>query len=69
MDWSRFFELLPHYLANLVLVVLAITALRRFAGDLGFVVELVVVVAIVLVYPTIVRALGVAPSAWDEPEE
>lgn len=69
MNWSRFFELLPHYLANLILVVLAITALRRFAGDLGFVVELLVVVAIVLVYPTVVRELGVAPSAWDDREE
>jgi len=69
MDWNRFVELLPHYLANLVLVVLAITALRRFAGDLGFVVELGVVIVVVLLYPTIVRALGVAPSAWDEPEE
>mgnify|MGYP000324187429 FL=1 len=69
MDWNRFVELLPHYLANLVLVVLAITALRRFAGDLGFVVELGVVIVVVLLYPTIVRALGVPPSAWDEPEE
>jgi len=69
MDWNRFTELLPHYLANLVLVVLAITALRRFAGDLGFVVELGVVVVVVLAYPTIVRALGVTPSAWDDPEE
>jgi hypothetical protein len=67
MDRNRFLELLPHYLANLILVILAITVLRRFAGDLGFVVELVVVVAIVLVYPTIARELGVAPSAWDEP--
>jgi hypothetical protein len=33
------------------------------------VVELGVVVVVVLVYPTIVRALGVAPSAWDDPEE
>jgi hypothetical protein len=69
MNRNRFLELLPHYLANLVLVILAITGLRRVAGDLGFVVELVLVVAVVLVYPTIVRQLGVAPSAWDDPEK
>jgi len=69
MNRNRFLELLPHYLANLVLVLLAITALRRFVGDLGFVVELVVVVAVVLAYPTVVRALGVAPSAWKSSDE
>jgi|GEM_PF-733018 len=68
MNRSRFLELLPHYVANLVLVILAITALRRFVGDQGFVVELVVVVVIVLAYPTLVRALGVAPSAWEDRE-
>jgi len=68
MNWDRFLELLPHYFANMVLVVLAITALRRFAGNMGFVVELVVVVAVVLAYPMIVRGLGVAPSAWEDPE-
>ena len=69
MNRNRFLELLPHYLANLVLVVLTIAALRRFAGDMGFVVELVVVVAVVLAYPMIARALGVAPSAWEDPRE
>lgn len=68
MDSNRLRELLPHYLANLVLVLLAVAALRRFVGDLGFAVELLVVVAVVLAYPSVVRLLGVAPSAWDEPE-
>ena len=69
MDWTRHLELLPHYFVNLVLVLLAVGALRRFVGDLGALVELGVVVVVVLAYPTIVRVLGVAPSAWDAPEE
>ena len=68
MDWTRHLELLPHYVVNLVLVVVAIGILRRFVGDLGVPVELGVVVVVVLAYQTIVRVLGVAPSAWDQSE-
>jgi len=69
MDWHRHLELAPHYLANLVLVLLAVGALRRVAGDPGIAVELVAVVAVVLAYPSVVRRFGVAPSAWEDPGE
>lgn len=70
MDLARHLDLVPHYLANLVLVLLAVGALRAVAGDLGIAVELAVVVVVVLAYPTLVRWLGVAPAAWEErPEE
>lgn len=68
MNQARHLELLPHYLANLVLVVLAVGAVRRFVGDFGVPVELGLVVVVVLAYPTAVRMLGVAPSAWEDPE-
>lgn len=69
MKYRRYLELVPHYLANLVLVLLAVGAFRAVVGDAGLVVELVVVVAVVLAYPSIVRALGVAPNAWNDPGE
>ena len=69
MNWHRHLELVPHYLANLVLVLLAVGALRRVAGDPGTPVELAAVVAVVLAYPSVVRLLGVAPSAWEDPGE
>ena len=69
MNWHRHFELVPHYLANLVLVLLAVGALQRIAGDPGTPVELAAVVAVVLAYPSVVRRLGVAPSAWEDPGE
>lgn len=62
------FEMVPHYVAPLVLILLAIGGLRYVVGSPGILVELPIVVAIVLAYPTVVRWLGVAPSSWDTPE-
>lgn len=62
------FELVPHYVAPLVLVLLVIGGLRYFVGNLGFLVELPIVLAIVLAYPTLVRWLGVEPSSWETRE-
>jgi hypothetical protein len=64
MNVKRQLGLVPHYVANLLLVLLVVGALRAVAGDVGIAVELVVVVAVVLAYPTLVRWLGVEPSAW-----
>lgn len=62
----RSLELVPHYLANLLLIIIAVGGLRLTVGNLGILVELPIVIAVVLAYPTIVRRLGVAPSAWEE---
>lgn len=67
MNYRRYLALVPHYLANLVLVFLAIGALRFVAGDTGLVVELAAVVVVVIAYPSIVRALGLAPDVWEDP--
>lgn len=69
MDASRHLELVPHYVANLLLVLLAVGALRAVAGDVGIAVELVVVVVVVLAYPSLVRWLGVAPGSWEKSDE
>lgn len=65
MTRSRLVGLVPHYLVSLLLILGTIWVLRYLVGDLGIVVELPIVVAIVLAYPTIVRRLGVAPAAWE----
>jgi len=65
VDADTILELLPHYLAMVLAVSLALGVLRTVAGGVGFLVELVVVVAVVFLYPFVVRRLGVAPSAWD----
>ena len=59
--------MLPHFVASLVLVLGTVWTIRTFVGNFGFWVELPVVVAIILAYPTIVRWLGVAPEAWEDP--
>lgn len=64
MNLKRHLGLVPHYIANLLVVLLTVAALRAVAGDLGIAIELVVVVAVVLVYPTVVRWLGVEPASW-----
>ncbi len=66
MDTDRILELVPHYLMMLVLVFGALFVLRRTVGDLGFWVELVIVIAIVFVYRPLTVRLGVAPSLWTE---
>ena len=58
-------ELLPHYAAMLLLVFVLIAIIREVIGDLGFWVELVLILVIVFAYPPITRRLGVAPSIWD----
>jgi len=39
---------------------------RLALGRDSVLIDLVVVVLVVLAYPTLARLLGVAPSAWDE---
>lgn len=65
MDREGLVELVPHYVAMLLLVFLALGILRSAFGDLGFWIEIVVVGVIVFGYRPVVRRLGVAPSLWD----
>jgi len=59
-------ELLPHYVVVLVVVLLALAGVRAALGTVNPLVNLAVVVVVILVYPSIVQVLGVAPAAWQE---
>lgn len=65
MDTTRILELLVHYAVMLFLVFGALALMRSVVGDMGFWVELVVVIVIAFSYRPIVLRLGVAPSAWE----
>lgn len=64
MDTDRLLELAPHYAAMLFLIFLVLTVVRTVVGDVGFWVELVIVLVISFAYRPIVVQLGVAPSDW-----
>ena len=66
MDTDRLVELVPHYLAMLLLAFLVLGALQATVGELGFWIELVIVGVIVFAYRPAVKRLGVAPDAWTE---
>ncbi|NHN43537.1 hypothetical protein G9C85_18115 [Halorubellus sp. JP-L1] len=65
MDTGQLKELVPHYLAMILLVFGVLTVVRTAVGDLGFWSELVVVAAIAFAYRPVVVRLGVAPSVWE----
>lgn len=64
MDRDQLIELVPHYLAMLLLVFGTLAVVRSFAGEISFWAELVIVVVVVVAYRPIVKQLGVEPSAW-----
>jgi hypothetical protein len=64
VDTAKLLELLPHYVAMLLLVFLAVGILRRVLPGVSLVVEFVVVLAVVFAYPFVVRRLGYAPRYW-----
>lgn len=65
MDTDRLLEVVPHYLAMLLLVFVVLAIVRAVAGDLGFWFEFVFVLIIAFAYRPVVLRLGVAPSAWE----
>jgi hypothetical protein len=65
MDTDQLKELVPHYLAMLLLVFGALALVRAAVGEIGFWTELAIVAIIAFAYRPLVAQLGVAPSAWD----
>jgi cytosine/uracil/thiamine/allantoin permease len=49
----------------LVLVFLVLAGVRAVAGEIGFWVELVIVIGVVFAYRPVVVRLGIAPSEWE----
>ena len=65
MDTDQLVELIPHYIAMLVVVFGVIAVIQAVAGGLGFWIELVIVIVIVFSYRAAVLWLGVGPSRWE----
>jgi hypothetical protein len=64
MDTERLIQLAPHYLAMFVLVFLVLAVVRAALGEVGFWVELAIVLAVVFAYRPVVTRLGIGPSDW-----
>lgn len=66
MERAQLIELVPHYLAMLVLVFLVLAVVPAIVGEVGFWVELAVVVVVVFAYRPVVVRLGIGPSIWSD---
>lgn len=66
MDRDQLLELVPHYIAMLILVFAVLAVVRELLGDIGFWAELVVVAIVVFGYRPLVRQLDMEPSAWKD---
>ena len=68
MDRSQLIELVPHYVAMLLLVFLVLAGVRALAGEVGFWIELAIIAVVVFAYRPVVMRLGVGPSGWETRE-
>jgi len=57
-------QLAPHWTVMFVAMFAALAVVERALGGLGLVASLLIVLAIAVAYPVVVRALGVAPPVW-----
>lgn len=64
MDTDRLIELAPHYIAMFILVFLVLAIVRAIVGEVGFWIELAIIVVVVFVYRPVVMRLGIGPSGW-----
>ncbi len=65
MNRESLVEVIPHYLALLILVILTLTVVRTAFGELAFWIEFAIVVVVAFAYRPIVMRLGIGPSAWE----
>jgi hypothetical protein len=65
VDTEKIRTLVPHYAVMLVVVFVVVGALRTLLGEVRLVVEFVVILVIVFLYPFVVRRLGYAPGVWE----
>ena len=62
---ERLREVLPHYVAMLLIVWVVLGGIRILVDRPAIWVELVIIGALCFVYIVAVRRLGKAPSAWE----
>ena len=65
MDTDQLKELVPHYLAMLILVFGVLAIARWTMGELSFWIEVVIIAVIVFAYRPIVMRLGIGPVGWE----
>jgi hypothetical protein len=65
MDTDRLRELALHYAAMLLLVFLVLAIVRAAVGEIGFWIELAIVLVVVFAYRPLVTRLGIAPRGWE----
>jgi len=64
MDWGNLRQVLPHYVALVLILLLVLSVLQSFIPDLSIWIQLVVAVIIGILYPQVIRALGLEPESW-----
>ncbi len=64
MDLDHVIAVVPHYIAMLLIIAGALSVINALVGDLGFWIELAVVIVIASLYRPIVLRLGIAPEPW-----
>jgi len=68
MNRSELAELVPHYVALLVVMFLILSVVRAVVPGLSFWIEVVIIFVIVVAYRAVVERLGYAPAAWQRSE-
>jgi hypothetical protein len=66
MDTDQLIELIPHYLALLILLFVTLWAVQTVVGEVGFWVEFAIVLVAAFAYRPIVVSLGIGPSSWEK---
>ena len=61
---DRLREMLPHYIAIVVLILLTLWIADLLIDDLSGVARLALAAIVALLYPVVIRQLGLAPDAW-----
>lgn len=64
MDREQLIELVPHYVAMLLLIFLTLAIVSAVVGEIGFWIELALIIVVVFAYRPIVVRLGIGPSVW-----
>jgi hypothetical protein len=64
VDTETLREVVPHYVAMLVVALLVLSVARTVVGELGFWLELAVGFAVVATYRIVVGRLGYLPDSW-----
>ncbi|QSG08007.1 hypothetical protein [Halapricum desulfuricans] len=67
MDREQLIELVPHYVAMLILAFLTLAVVSVAVGEIGFWIEVALIVVVVFGYRLVVVRLGVGPSVWESP--